>query len=244
MDNIDLLYCNGCSFTRMAVVKDFPELEYQWPHLLAKKLGTEVINDALWNSSNARTFRKLEEFLNTFPIDPTRVFCMIQFTFPWRFEMPNHEEITDYSWRESPHKEDWIRLNPGHFDLEKYHNKDTSLYSCVAMVPDEENDKAINEGLDKIHGKLIRYTNEVERLDLMKHVYAIKGLLDTHGCKYKFIMGDSGKSSDYLTDDFLPVTLKSLMGEETGMDNYHANQQGHIETANKLYQYLMSDTDK
>ena len=118
MDNIDLLYCNGCSFTRMASHKGFPELEDQWPHLLANKLGTEIVNDALWNGSNPRTFRKLEEFLTTFPVDTTRVFCLIQFTFTWRFEMPHSDIVTDYTWQDSPHKEDWIRLNPGHFNLE------------------------------------------------------------------------------------------------------------------------------
>lgn len=244
MDNIDLLYCNGCSFTRMASRKGFPDLEDQWPHLLANKLGTEVINDAIWNGSNPRTFRKLKEFLTTFPIDTSRVFCLIQFTFPWRFEMPHTETVTDYTWRDSHHKEDWIRLNPGHFDLEKYHNKDSSMYSCVAMVPDQENHSTIHEGLDKIHGKLVRYSDEVERLDFLTHVYAIKGLLEEHGCRYKFILGDDSKFKDELSNDFLPVTLKSLMGDNTGVDNYHANHQGNIETANKLYHYLMSDTDK
>ncbi len=228
----------------MATRKGFPELESQWPHLLAKKLGVEVVNDAIWNGSNPRTFRKLEIFLNTFPVDPTKVFCLIQFTFPWRFEMPHTEDLTDYTWRESLHKENWIRLNPGHFDIEKYYNKDQSLDPCVAIVPDEPNLPTISEGLDKIHGKLIRYTGEVERLDQLKHIYAIKGLLDTHGCKYKFILGDHGKHDDDLTSDFLPMTLKSLMGDNVGVDGMHANQQGNIETANKLYEYLMSDTDK
>ncbi len=248
MDNIDLLYCNGCSFTRMASHKGFPELEDQWPHLLANKLGTEIVNDALWNGSNPRTFRKLEEFLTTFPVDTTRVFCLIQFTFPWRFEMPHDEEIYDYTWQDCNFKEDWIRLNPGHFDLEGYRNKD-NLNPCVAIKrlaqpSGKDNSSIINEGLDKIHGKLVRYTNQVERLDLLTHVYAIKGLLEEHGCKYKFIMGDHSKFGNKLTNDFISVTLRSLMKDNTGVDNYHADHQGNKNTANSLNKILMSDTDK
>ena len=244
MDNIDLLYCSGCSFTRMASRRGFPEMEHQWPHLLGQRMGVEIVNDAIWNGSNSRTFRKLETFLNTFPIDPTRIFCLIQFTFPWRFEMPHPEDLTDYTWRESAHKENWIRLNPGHFDIEKYYDKDESIFTSVAVVPDKPNLPTISEGLDKIHGKLIRYTDEVERLDQLKYIYAIKGLLDAHGCKYKFITGDSGRFDYDLTSDFLPTTLKMLMGDNVGVDGMHANLQGNMETANKLYEYLMSDTDK
>ena len=47
-----MIYSNGCSFTRG---DELNETSSAWPHLLAKKLNTEVFNDAVSGGTNYRT---------------------------------------------------------------------------------------------------------------------------------------------------------------------------------------------
>ena len=253
MDNIEMLYTGGCSFTRMASKGEHPQLEEQWPHLLAKKLGSNVINDALWNGSNPRTFRKLYEFLTTQKYSPKNTLVLIQFTFTWRFEIPSTFDLQDYAWPESPHKENWLRINPGHFDLEQYqeHQDLNAFKGCVALRENEEkpiHKTMVSSGLQKVYAKLLDYTDDVEKLELLTQIFSIKGLLENYGVNYKFLFGEGGKWNDEIAElvgHFLTSTpLRLIAGEYTTIDNYHADKQGNIQTADTLYDLLMNHTDK
>lgn len=254
--NIDTLYVCGCSFTRMcSKIKDgvqHPDVSDQWPQLLANKLKIpNVVNDALWNGNNARTFRKLEEFLRTTDVDPEKIFVIIQFTFPWRFEMWTDMEHDDYSWSESPIRENWARLNPGWAKIEEPFQADAHDWSVAINPPkkdDPDHDKIkqlIYQGRIKAYGKAVDWNPETEYQTLMRDCLAIDNILNLYNVKRRYCFGDEANSKvTKRLIKLVPGFLKNLVfmnvipNELKTIDNYHADALGNIHLADLLYDEL------
>lgn len=272
MDDIDLLYTIGCSFTRNVshntigtTLTPLLSLENQWPHLLAEKLNVPVINDALWGGSNHRTFRVLKDFLEIRNrAEASRTLVIVQMTFPARFEMTNYGlPVPDYSWPECDYQEDWIRLNPSHMDMKLMKSDRTMEFMdlpegtqpqllrtvSIPRKKSEDNQIIFKDGLEKVYGKLIRYNEETEKLEESMHLYAIKGLLDSYNVNSVIIYGD--KPYDQILDNKKTVpeimdirSVRELSEGHQTLDNYHPDQEGNHQVANAIYERLTDHTDK
>ena len=248
----DTLYVSGCSFTRMASSwKDdqkHPEMEEQWPHLLAKRLNIpNTVNDALWNGSNERTFRKLDHFLKTHSGDLDKVLFLIQFTFPWRYEMWSDQIQDDYTWYEAPDdvKENWIRLNPGWADIEKPFDPD-GVDNSIAVRHNSVPKQLVYKGRIKAYGRALDWNNETEYQTAVRQCLAVDNLLKIHDAHRRYIFGDSVRSdTETRIKELIPGFLKnfyvceSIPQEYKSIDNYHPDYQGNVFFAELLAEELL-----
>jgi hypothetical protein len=223
------LYTCGCSLTNYEVI----DVNKQWPKLLADKLGLECINEGISNGSNYRTFRKLVNFLQTNNVDNS-VF-VIQFTYPFRFEMP------------SKNSDNWYRIN--------FNSQKGNINLCVH--PENKTlakPVEINDSVEKMKSKVINYTSQVEDLEFMMQIMSIVNLLERKGVEYYLT-----------TLPEIPNSYLSFQGNETWIINnwfdsriinhynnlddlewndFHPNLKGNIDIANAFYNGILKNRKK
>jgi len=157
--NKKFLYTCGCSFTNWAEL----DANKQWPKLLADKLDLTCINEGISNGSNYRTFRKLMNFLKTANVDET-VF-VIQFTYPFRFEM------------QSSKRDHWYRIN--------FNSAKGNIKTCIHPENGQlASDSEVSRAVKKMKAKLINYTEEAEDLEFMMEIMSIINLLKSKNAEY------------------------------------------------------------
>ena len=263
MNNIQLLYTVGCSFTRNVnrsniIGEDIElvSLDKQWPHLLGDRLNVPTINDGFWGSSNQRSFRRLKNFLETKSIPSQNVLVLAQMTYPARFEMENDGiPVQDYSWVACDYQEDHIRLNPGwwesdieSFDFQNLAENHPRLFSCVCLPRDKRYSEQVKDGLIKVQGKTTRYSKTQEDLDEFTYICAIQGLMDSYGVNGHIIFGD--KSNDKIQEYYEKnlrvmdsMSIRGRAGEHNTLDNFHPDITGNEIVADHFYAILTEDTD-
>jgi hypothetical protein len=225
-----------------------PEMQEQWPHILANKLNIpDVINDALWNGSNERTFRKLDQFLKSHTGDLDKVLFIIQFTFPWRYEMWSDNIQEDYTWEQAPDdvKENWIRLNPGWADIEKPFDPD-GVDNSVALVHHKVSKQLTYQGRIKAYGRAVDWNNETEYQTAVRQCLAVDNLLKIHNAHRRYMFGDIlRQDTEARVKELIPGFLNnfyvctSIPEEMKTIDGYHPDYQGNVYFADLLAEELL-----
>jgi len=258
MNDIQLLYTVGCSFTRMinrnkvnGEWTDLVPVHQQWPHLLGDKLGVPTINDGFWGSSNQRSFRRLKTFLETKSVPSENVLVLAQMTYPARFEMENSGiPVQDYTWTACDYQEDHIRLNPGwwqpdvkSFEFEHLVENHPKLLGAVCLPRDKKYSEQIKDGLIKVQGKVMRYSREQEDLDELTYICALQALMDAYGVNGHIIFGDKSYPAirRYIQQNFNvldSLSIKQITGENNKLDDFHPDIEGNKVVSEEIYHNL------
>lgn len=246
-NKVDFLYVNGCSFTRMPSHNGHPSLEEQWPHLLGEKLGIpETFNDGLWNSSNYRIFRRLNGFLNTTSISSENIFVIIAFTIPWRFEFHANRSYDDHEWIYNPVNDPWIKINPGHVQLDITPQQENFPVGAVSIAGKylQEYNEDYEIGKYKAYAKAIRYTPEEEYLETITQILAIDNLLNLWGVRRRYTYGHSfcwrsaNGFHEKIPHFFNNHDMSPLFNDHRTIDSVHPDHAGNRKIANAFYDEL------
>lgn len=163
------LYAIGCSMTKHG------PLEYDecWPHFLAENMGVTHTNDGEGCGSNHRTFRKVNEFLNSYKGDLEKLLVVIQLTHPFRFELRDptlseNDERHFVSFNDQDHAVNYRQTKSNRLwrkDVSKYIEMKAKVYGDKDIFDDFiMQAQAIANELNsrKIHHVFLHYWNPLD----------------------------------------------------------------------------------
>lgn len=247
------IYAVGCSFTKFPNVNE-SEL---WPAVLANKFDCCVINDGIPGGSNYRSFRKITEFIDTYPKSLEDVFFIIEVTSPLRFEF---SEDANNGWSRVVMNLPKVRTTNGVIPSNK-NIQYTSAQSLGELMRNFfEARKLRNIGEEKLSAKLINYNEQEEYYEFIRQLSQLSFYFERHNLKYTLLSFIIPKlTTDQLSfvnnnfnwlvkNDVHSSNIHSMyseVDEETAkINNYHPTKENHIEIANFIHKNINIQVDK